>query len=472
MLYFMKMNLQEKKLNQSDTASLFAKEKSISFEPRILSIVLFIIAFAISVIMSFSFENSLQQDDRLRLLSFGTAFQSKLQNGLNSRLLLGKALAIHLQYNSSMSETDFTMYASELINSDDIIKNVALLEGTTVKYVFPYAANAKAIGSDLSLIPAQREAVLEAINTGMPIFQSSVKLVQGGVGLIYRIPIMLNVNGSKQYWGQLSIVIDQDKLLKESGLLDDNFSYNYAIYNFEHKYSQNPFVAGDEKLIHKNPIELPIVFTKGSWRLLLAPKSGWIVCHNFTIIIFILGIIIGIVLSTLLFFLAKSKESFKVLAYHDGLTGLANFSLFSLRFQQSIERVKNENTVIAVILLDLDGFKEINDTYGHAAGDSILKEAAKRLNTVVRASDTVARIGGDEFLILLADLVKEENIEPIILKIRTCFTEEYSVDGVSVPLGASLGYAFMPREADSGINLVHIADERMYKEKKMHHVDD
>ena len=118
--------------------------------------------------------------------------------------------------------------------------------------------------------------------------------------------------------------------------------------------------------------------------------------------------------------------------------------------------------------MDLDGFKNINDTYGHSAGDDVLKESARRLDSVVRASDTVARIGGDEFLILLSDLVKEENIDSILIKIRNFFNEPFYINDIFVPLGCSLGVAYMPREAKSGIDLVRIADQRMYEEKKKH----
>lgn len=163
--------------------------------------------------------------------------------------------------------------------------------------------------------------------------------------------------------------------------------------------------------------------------------------------------------------LRKSEELHRIMAQHDSLTGLPNRALFADRLQQALSYSKRHQRVLAVMLLDLDKFKPVNDHYGHAIGDELLQQVAQRLLTCVRSSDTVARIGGDEFVILLHQIDDISLANIVSEKIQQALTRSFSIAGQSIQIGCSIGTAFYPQDAQEANELTRIADQRMYLNK-------
>lgn len=163
--------------------------------------------------------------------------------------------------------------------------------------------------------------------------------------------------------------------------------------------------------------------------------------------------------------LRKSEERHRHLAQHDPLTGLANRSLFSDRLDQSLKHAKRHSSSFAVLLIDLNGFKPINDEFGHNFGDLVLKEVADRLTLIVRESDTVSRIGGDEFVILLHNVDSLVTAQQVVDKIHLAFAHPFC-EPDSVTLSCSIGIALYPDDGESEIELTQVADLRMYQNKQ------
>jgi diguanylate cyclase (GGDEF)-like protein/PAS domain S-box-containing protein len=155
-------------------------------------------------------------------------------------------------------------------------------------------------------------------------------------------------------------------------------------------------------------------------------------------------------------------------ALHDALTGLPNRTLFADRIQQALLGASREHGRVAVLLMDLDRFKEINDTLGHAAGDHVLVVVAKRLQACVRASDTVARLGGDEFGLVLPRQTDPAELERVLDKLSEAVEEEIDLDGLPLAIGASIGVAFYPDHGDGADELMKRADVAMYRAKQAH----
>ena len=151
---------------------------------------------------------------------------------------------------------------------------------------------------------------------------------------------------------------------------------------------------------------------------------------------------------------------------YDELTGLANRSLLNLRLMEAIDHCKQSANLVAVLFLDLDHFKQINDTLGHAAGDALLQEVAKRLKDSVRNSDTVARWGGDEFVVLLAGLAKAEESGRVAQTIREALSKPVQFEGQNIGTGCSIGISMYPQDGDNIETLQKAADEAMYQAKK------
>jgi diguanylate cyclase (GGDEF)-like protein/PAS domain S-box-containing protein len=154
------------------------------------------------------------------------------------------------------------------------------------------------------------------------------------------------------------------------------------------------------------------------------------------------------------------------MAHHDALTDLPNRTLFNDRFDMALKRARRNKEHLALLCLDLNGFKDINDTFGHGAGDQMLREVAQRLVGCVRESDTIGRMGGDEFIVLLTNIQGPDDADIIVEKIANAFSTPFELDGRSVALSASIGTAVYPEQGEDLDELFHHADAGMYTVKR------
>lgn len=150
------------------------------------------------------------------------------------------------------------------------------------------------------------------------------------------------------------------------------------------------------------------------------------------------------------------------MAYHDSLTGLPNRLLFHDRLAKALAAGKRDGRGCAVIFMDLNRFKPINDTYGHRTGDVVLKQVANRIEGCVRESDTVARIGGDEFAILLPQTTTAFDAEKLVRKIAAELSKPFDILNKRLHIGVSAGIAFYPLHGLDGVSLLDAADDAMY----------
>ena len=164
--------------------------------------------------------------------------------------------------------------------------------------------------------------------------------------------------------------------------------------------------------------------------------------------------------------LIRTRENLRVQAAHDPLTGLPNRLLFSDRLTQMLAQAERENDLLAVAYLDLDGFKLINDTLGHNVGDLLLKDASERLSSCLRASDTLARMGGDEFTILLPHMSCSEDAVVVCRKILESLSEPFVLNGRDLSISASVGITMYPSDGSDVETLVKNADTAMYRSKE------
>ena len=163
------------------------------------------------------------------------------------------------------------------------------------------------------------------------------------------------------------------------------------------------------------------------------------------------------------------EEKIQRLAYYDSLTDIPNRSLFNDRLYKAIQHAQRHDSSVAVLFVDLDSFKEINDTLGHAVGDRLLQGVAKRLQYCVREEDTVGRMGGDEFAIVLVDLSELEDARKTIVTMATRMLSQFAtpflIEGKEVSMSASIGVAIYPEDGEWGDILLQNADIAMYAAK-------
>lgn len=155
-------------------------------------------------------------------------------------------------------------------------------------------------------------------------------------------------------------------------------------------------------------------------------------------------------------------------AYHDELTGLPNRHLLVDRFNLSVALAERHDQHVALLFLDLDRFKHVNDTLGHSVGDKLLQQVAQRLIACIRASDTACRYGGDEFVVLLSELDAKDGAVVVADNIRTHLAAPYLIDGTQITVATSVGMAMYPVDAQAFGDLLQVADLAMYRDKARH----
>ncbi len=157
------------------------------------------------------------------------------------------------------------------------------------------------------------------------------------------------------------------------------------------------------------------------------------------------------------------------MAYHDDLTGLPNRELFKDRLEQSLLQSTRNNASGVIALLDLDKFKQVNDTYGHASGDELLKVTAERLTQSVRSTDTVARMSGDEFLIIFREVNNDDQAIDLAQQVLNSLTQPIHLSNAEITITASIGLCFFPKHGTSVDELLKCADKSMYNAKQCGH---
>ena len=160
------------------------------------------------------------------------------------------------------------------------------------------------------------------------------------------------------------------------------------------------------------------------------------------------------------------QQQLERLAHHDALTGLPNRTLLNDRFEMALAQVKRSGEKLAVCFMDLDGFKPVNDNFGHEVGDILLIEVAQRMLSISRSTDTVARLGGDEFELIFTDISGMTECEQMLSRVMDTVNQPFNIDGHEIRISASIGVAFYPDDDTDGESLMRHADQAMYVAKQ------
>jgi diguanylate cyclase (GGDEF)-like protein/PAS domain S-box-containing protein len=165
--------------------------------------------------------------------------------------------------------------------------------------------------------------------------------------------------------------------------------------------------------------------------------------------------------------LKRKEDHLRFLAYHDPLTGLSNRKFFNEQLNESLAWAKNSNLLLGLLFIDLDGFKQVNDTLGHEIGDRLLVAVGQRLTNCLRGSDTVSRLGGDEFTVIVRAIPNVQVAAKVAEKILSTITEPIVLDGYTTKVSASIGISIYPINSRDSENLIKQADSAMYRAKHL-----
>lgn len=399
---------------------------------------------------------------RIEAMAQAATLRARAERELNAMLYLSSGLGGYLVVrNDSIRAKEINDILAVLHRNARHVRNFGIAIGTRLTHVYPLAGNEKAVGLNYPDQAEQWPVIRKVIESGTPALAGPVQLVQGGSGLVHRVP--LSIDG--KFWGLLSTVIDADSFFKAIFAESDDSQTEFAIRGKDGLGMKGDRIWGDLALFDRpgvvfQEIEIP----GGRWIIAVSPKPG---DHrgDRSIIVRLGSAVLGALIGWMMYMLIRNRAELAKLAMYDTLTGLPNRHLMEDRARMALARQRRHpDQLCAIVFFDLDGFKDINDRHGHKAGDAVLRETAARARAAVRRNDTVARWGGDEFIVLLEE-VTEIALDNLRRRLREEIEAPIYYEGRALRVGVSIGVAIY---SDTGANLedmVRMADRGMYEDK-------
>lgn len=436
--------------------SLFKKKLAI-----IISIAVSLFLLTVFLLIIGMFMNNLKQQEMLKTTDKFINFKSQVEHLVFTNKTLVQGFEAYVLMNPALDESEAYSYLDNLLSkNENQIRNIGVCQDTTIIWNYPKEGNTAAIGVDLSKVDSQKELVLKVKNEQVPILQGPVELVQGGTGFIIRLPIVRKDTG---YWGQISIVLKGDKIIEDINAYAEEAGLNVAIFNDQNKTV--PFY-GSMSTVGESPLTFDIDPEFIDWKVAVSPKDGW---ENNQFVFWgttILAVLIAAGAGLLTFRGLKTNYQLRIMSSHDSLTGLFNRHYLNEYQTMVLASAKRNNRQVGFMSMDLNHFKNINDTYGHNVGDLVLTETARVLKQSTRTNEAAFRLGGDEFLIIMPDIKDRTALQQARERLANSFKSEFHLVDYPAKIAVSIGTALFPEDGDNIDALLQIADQEMYADKK------
>lgn len=419
-----------------------------------------VVALILAVIVSVFFMYEINREKQLRVIEATNqfvVFNSQVNTLIYSNVNLLKGFIAYIQTHDALYDENVYMYLENLIEGhSELINNIGIVKDTTIMWNYPLDENIAAIGVDLSKNEKQAPYVLAVKETLKATFQGPVDLVQGGRGYIVRMPVVLS-DGS--YWGQVSTVLRADVFNATIHVFEETLNIKTIIMD------EAQIIYGDSDLLNEAPIWFEFEDELLKWKIGVIPHKEVYYQKQRIFIIGISGILFIISLSITVYVLVRTNEKVRHESIHDPLTGLKNRNTLDESMAQMFAGANRNHHKAGILLIDLNKFKSINDTYGHTTGDYVLIETAKRLKSSTRTDELAYRVGGDEFLILMPHVNPTDDFDAIKKRFIEALTFELKDQNLELSISASIGCALYPDDGMTFDALFQMADKRMYQEK-------
>lgn len=435
-------------------ASLHSHFKSLLY--ALLSFVLFLAVFALLINAE---QDKAEAKADIRAANYANLLKTHVDRDLNALLFISTGIASYLNaYHHELNQQKIQAILLDLHSRAKHVRNIGIAVGYRMTYVYPIKSNEKIIGVDFRTLPQQWPQVKQAIETQSGVLAGPLNLVQGGRGLIYRYPVFIN----GRYWGILSTVINTDSFLQAAFSNLNDKDYQFAI---RVKGNDNAFY-GDARLFNHPDVLISVSDVpngKWEWAILRTTEPSASLIH----LAQFMGGLISVLLATGVFFFLKERKNLTSQAMYDSLTGLANRRLLNDRMAQALIQAKRFKRTMAVMFIDIDYFKKINDSHGHDVGDELLKLVAIELSACIRDVDTLSRIGGDEFVIVLEEISQLEDVHMMAGKLMQRFSQPAVILGkpINVTLSIGIGITTGEQAQETLKSLMKKADIALYEAK-------
>ena len=366
---------------------------------------------------------------------------------------------------------DYREIATDLLEENASIRSIGLAPDNILLAVYPFEPNRAAIGLNYRTNALQWPAIRRSMLTREVVISGPLELVQGGRALLIRIPVFPAAYAGepmkeRMYWGIATLVLDEERLMAAAGIENVVNGLRIAVVENGSAGSEKTRIFGDFSVRDQDFVSLPLNLPGGlNWELEGYPEGGWSGDGRNVWLTQIIGGLISLAFGIMSFLLISEVYKVRSLALRDPLTGLANRRLLADRMQQLAAMSERSGTGFDIFYVDLDGFKAVNDTYGHSVGDQLLIEVGRRLKGQVRQSDTVARVGGDEFIVLTPGDMERDGKQAFLTRLSENIAKIFECPGARIDVNASIGSANFPADAGTVEDLLKVADGRMYVQK-------
>lgn len=443
---------------------------------RLITALVFLLLLATTVILVMQHDHRWRKEQELLLTSIATSQATVLERRLNNSLVSAYILGQQVRYeNGELS--NFPAFAENLIRYLGGITNLQLAPNGIITDIYPSDDRHKlALGLDLFANIGSRDDVLQARDHQKLMISGPFQLQQGGTALSSRYPVYLGEPEESRFWGIASALITMEDFLAQTALATlTEQGYQHQLWRRNSDGSRQVMSGAQDSQLPGLVVSRPLSLPGETWHLDIgfinpAPHAPGRYLALGT------GLVASSLGSFLLFQLLLIPQKLRVevqrktaqlenLAYYDPLTGLANRKFFMEQLDQATSSGKRSGRGFALMFIDLDGFKHINDTLGHAEGDNLLKGIAHNLRAALRQSDIVARLGGDEFTVLSLDTTNEFQALAVAEKLLGALSTPVSLLHQKITASGSIGITLFPNDGSSSSELMQNADLAMYKAK-------
>lgn len=409
-----------------------------------------------------------KNDARIKLLTLG----AKLEGQINSQLLVLHGLKAEISVRENITSSVFEGLAKEYLATGVSIKHLALARDLIVTDIYPLAGNEAALGLNYLERPDQLISIQTAIDNDAIVLAGPIDLVQGGRALIIRIPVFIG-EAEKRLWGIVSGVVDSDALFTKAGLKPVLWGLEVGLKRAGGFGAKDEVFYGMPSAFDNDPVSVNVQLPTGNWLLAAGSPMGWQPSFAQRLIYWFIGALcsLSVALATYLILLNYREkllaiETANYRANYDVLTGLSNRYHFGQSLKETIAEHQRSQQQFALFFIDMDFFKEVNDDHGHHAGDELLRLFSARIVACTRGSDIVARLAGDEFVVVVKHIDNATQAEVIAEKLQQCLCEPYRVLDHQVSVTHSLGISLYPNDGTTMDTLLQNADRAMYEAKR------
>ena len=427
----------------------------------------FIAALAITTVIAIVYITSAAGNRRERAEFIAESVADRIEAEIQRRDYITRMLEIEVSSSKEgISPEKFAITADEVFNDYMDIVDITLAPGGIVSYKYPLD-NGIAEREDLFSDGVDGIYADYSKMSGLGIIMAPVTLSDGSYGIILRRPIYMGEVSEENFWGFASVKLNLSNFLSEvniRALVDEGYEYKLI--------GDNP-ITGENRMIMEysekelaSPVSSMINTVGGGyWTLLISPTNSWMNLYEIIgalAIAIVISVLAALAAAAYVSMKAYSKE-LEVLSYRDALTNINN----NRSYQEHMEELSKKKLPYGLIFMDLNDFKQVNDTYGHEAGDTLLNIVAKRLQNSIREKDKAFRIGGDEFVVVIHGTHDKQFYEGVIERMRHNVARDVTLNnGIILKVSISAGFARCPEDGAKFEDVVKKADDEMYQNKR------